>query len=350
SKKAVRNKERSLWRPLLYSLGWNKKLSYCIAYSNIEAIDVTKRYVQDWNEVLKRRDQISERELDLFLDDLTNKYQKLFSYEKKREINRKRIKELIELQESCQKRMVKNGELLGRQSGSTKWRSMRGELGTSVNTESQSLGVFNLLGSSTQTNKNIVRLTESKISQVGAVYHPQSINFHDVKGVEIEFAIRITGQGADGMAFVVQASHKDALGEGGCELGYGGIKNSIAVEFDTYQSLDRCTDPSSNHISIHARQPPYPNSAHHDYSLACNSLIPTLASGKWIEVKVQMDKEHIQVGLLQNNQYTSILNVELDVMSYLNNSKEAWVGFTASTGGLAQTHEIQWNQLIVHYK
>lgn len=52
-------------QPLLYSLGWNKKLSYCIAFSTVEALDVTKRYTQGWSDVLKRRNQVREIELAL---------------------------------------------------------------------------------------------------------------------------------------------------------------------------------------------------------------------------------------------------------------------------------------------
>ncbi|CAO3687753.1 unnamed protein product [Rhizopus stolonifer] len=337
-------------RPLLYSLGWSKQLSYCIAFSTVEALDVTKRYIQDWPSVLKRRDKVREIELNLFLDDLTNKYQQLFSSEKKRELNQKTVKELVELENFCQKRTIKKEELVGRQSGSTEWRSMRGEMGTDLNTESRSLDTFNLLGSSKQIDENSVRLTDRNTSQMGAFYHSQPIVLNSLKGIEVEFALRITGQGADGLAFIIQAAGKNVLGEGGCQLGYGGIKNSIAVEFDTYQSSDRCADPSANHISVHTRQPPYPNSAHHDYSLGHTSSIPPLASGKWIQVKIQMDQEGVQVGLLQKQKYVQVLDVKLDVMSYLNHSNEAWIGFTASTGGLAQMHEIQWNQLNVYYK
>lgn len=70
---------------------------------------------------------------------------------------------------------------------------------------------------------------------MGAFYHSQPIVLNSLKGIEVEFALRITGQGADGLAFIIQAAGKNTLGEGGCQLGYGGIKNSIAVEFDTYQ-------------------------------------------------------------------------------------------------------------------
>ncbi|KAG0944069.1 hypothetical protein G6F32_007463 [Rhizopus arrhizus] len=334
-------------RPLLYSLGWNKKLSYCIAFSTVEALDVTKRYTQGWSDVLKRRNQVREIELALFLDDLTKDRQKSFGLERKRELNEKRVKELIELEELSLKRMAKEDERVGRQSGSAEWRAMRGEIGNELK-----IDTFTLLGSCRQTGQDVVRLTDNKISQTGAFYHPQPILLDDFKGVEVEFALRIIGQGADGLAFLIQAADKEVLGEGGCQLGYGGIKNSVAVEFDTYQSSDRCADPSANHISVHARQPPYPNSAHHDHSLGCTSSIPPLATGQWIKVKIQIDLDGVRVGLCEKQQYIQVLDVQLDVLKYLDypKSNQAWIGFTASTGGLTQIHEVQWIELNIHCK
>lgn len=234
--------------------------------------------------------------------------------------------------------------------------------------ESRSLDTFTLLGSCRQTGQDVIRLTDNKTSQTGAFYHPQPIPLDDFKGAEVEFALRIIGQGADGLAFLIQAADKEALGEGGCQLGYGGIKNSVAVEFDTYQrqsfplfrlfthlscsSLDRCADPSANHISVHARQPPYPNSAHHDYSLGYTSSISPLTTGQWIKVKIQIDSEGVRVGLCDKQQYIQVLDVQLDVLKYLDypKSNQAWIGFTASTGGLTQIHEVQWIELNIHYK
>jgi hypothetical protein len=42
-------------RPLLYEAGWGKKLSYVVAISKDEAIDVIHRYTRQWEQVLSRR-------------------------------------------------------------------------------------------------------------------------------------------------------------------------------------------------------------------------------------------------------------------------------------------------------
>ncbi|KAJ1489473.1 hypothetical protein T484DRAFT_1615090, partial [Baffinella frigidus] len=46
--------------PLLYSGGWNKKLTYCIAFSKEEVVDVTCRYSRQWEQCKARRTKCPE--------------------------------------------------------------------------------------------------------------------------------------------------------------------------------------------------------------------------------------------------------------------------------------------------
>ncbi len=85
---------------------------------------------------------------------------------------------------------------------------------------------------------------------------------------------------ADGLAFVIQnsptaasaavdpgtgdgqnGSGPTAFGGGGGGMGYSGINNSLALEFDTYQNS---WDPNNNHIALQGCGPGLPNSADHD--------------------------------------------------------------------------------------
>ena len=46
--------------PLLYAEGWGKKLTYVVAFSKEEVVDVTCRYTRQWNECVSRRTKCSE--------------------------------------------------------------------------------------------------------------------------------------------------------------------------------------------------------------------------------------------------------------------------------------------------
>ncbi|KAL0138900.1 hypothetical protein V8B55DRAFT_1518902 [Mucor lusitanicus] len=339
-------------RPLLYSVGWNKQLNYCTAFSVDEAVDVTKRYTRNWPQVLTRRTKIREPRLAV---GMSAKRQEHLDQSRRDVLNQRRVKELLELEEDSKKVAVKDDEMIGRQSGSLAWRKSRGETGDTAATASlmsklelndwkkQKLDTqYTLLGNATMQcdgrsfvpNIPYVRITSAIPDQRGGVYCKQSIRLDSsLKGIQVEFAFRITNSSADGFAFLIQAQGEQALGGGGCELGYGGVRHSLAVEFDTYQSSDRCADPSANHISVHGRKPPHSNSAHQDYSLGTLRSKIRLLSNGIIEIGLAeaQDAEYIQVLKITNHNF----------MEYLMPKETAWVGFTASTGGLAENHDVQ---------
>ncbi len=88
------------------------------------------------------------------------------------------------------------------------------------------------------------RITDSAPDQTGAVWfvHKQRMSI----GWSLEFTFRLWDRsqpcdvcqpaGAEGLAFVIQnsANGTQALGAGSSGLGYKGIENSVAIEFDTW--------------------------------------------------------------------------------------------------------------------
>lgn len=117
------------------------------------------------------------------------------------------------------------------------------------------------------------------------------------------------------------------------------------------KSEDRCNDPSGNHISIQSRPMPFMNSAHHDYSLGHTSNIPLLQSGQWFKSKIRLfDSGDIEIGLGEpsDKEYIKVLEIHnQNFKKYISNDfKQAWVGFTASTGGLSQNHDVQLISII----
>ncbi|KAL6278796.1 hypothetical protein ACE6H2_022397 [Prunus campanulata] len=57
--------------PMLYESGWNKKLTYVIAFTKDGVCDVTKRYTRKWHEVISRRNIITETALSAVLANVT---------------------------------------------------------------------------------------------------------------------------------------------------------------------------------------------------------------------------------------------------------------------------------------
>jgi len=68
------------------------------------------------------------------------------------------------------------------------------------------------------------------------------------------------GKGASGYAFIIASISDDfSLGGTGSNMGYGGLDEVIAIEFDFIQDAS-ANDPDGNHISVHSSGP-FPNLA-----------------------------------------------------------------------------------------
>ncbi|KGL74389.1 Peptide-N(4)-(N-acetyl-beta-glucosaminyl)asparagine amidase, partial [Tinamus guttatus] len=114
-------------KPLLYETGWGKKLSYIIAFSKDEVVDVTWRYSCKHEEVLSRRTAVSEATLRETINTLNKKRQQSLSETRRRELLERTIVELVEF---ISPKTPKPGEFGGRTSGSMAWRVARGEIGS----------------------------------------------------------------------------------------------------------------------------------------------------------------------------------------------------------------------------
>jgi hypothetical protein len=138
-----------------------------------------------------------------------------------------------------------------------------------------------------------LRLTGSHARLKGAAWYRRQMDVGE--GFDTNFTFRISNpsvrcinlngaydgcrsRGADGLAFVIQGSSADAVGRGGKNIGYGGINNSLVVEFDTYFNYEEL-DPYDNHVSIHTRGQNFLNSPNQMYSIAHTNHVPDLTDG-----------------------------------------------------------------------
>ncbi|KAM9434363.1 peptide-N(4)-(N-acetyl-beta-glucosaminyl)asparagine amidase isoform 1-T1 [Clarias gariepinus] len=118
--------ENTCDKPLLYEMGWGKKLSYIFAFSKDQMVDVTWRYSCKHQEVLSRRKQIQETWLLQNINELNAVRQQSLSSERKQELLERLLVELVEF---ISPKSPKPGEMGGRISGSLAWRAARGETG-----------------------------------------------------------------------------------------------------------------------------------------------------------------------------------------------------------------------------
>lgn len=82
--------------PLMYEIGWGKKLSYVMAYSRDEVQDVTWRYSCRHNELLSRRNECTEKELLDAIIQLRQERQQDMSTSRKLYLSKRLLAELVE--------------------------------------------------------------------------------------------------------------------------------------------------------------------------------------------------------------------------------------------------------------
>jgi peptide-N4-(N-acetyl-beta-glucosaminyl)asparagine amidase len=114
--------------PLVYEQGWGRDMTFVVAASDEEIVDVTPRYVKDWCIVKERRSDIMESTLKALIRNInSNLYMKL-SEEEKEKLKERRNKEDEEFGNKTNECRVSEEEQLPRQSGSLEWRKNRGEI------------------------------------------------------------------------------------------------------------------------------------------------------------------------------------------------------------------------------
>jgi hypothetical protein len=155
----------------------------------------------------------------------------------------------------------------------------------------------------------------------------------------------------DGFAFVIQAAPTGAATLGatgyGMYIGYDGIPNSIAIEFDTYEN-GQYDDPAGSHIGIQSLGT-QPNTPDHTNASA-NFGGPTLASfadGNVHTATITYDGS-ATISVYLDGSATPVLSsaVPINLNTLLGLSGPAYVGFTAATGAAQENSDIlswTWN-------
>lgn len=210
----------------------------------------------------------------------------------------------------------------------------------------------------------VLRIVSAQSSQSGAAYSTSPITLGTNATFSTQFRFQFTNPGgwdpADGITFVLAAS-PNGLGGGGVGMGYQGVANSVAIEFDTYNNagygLGDNDGNSSNHVAIDtggalqnlALANVYGNGscgfpangvpAQNDYSVA-----GCMANGHVWTAKITYDGS---TGLLnawvtdpaESGAFQAISDYHIDIGAFLG-TNTAYVGFTGGTGAGWENEDI----------
>ena len=190
-------------------------------------------------------------------------------------------------------------------------------------------------------NENALRLTPAVSGQSGAAWYTAEKQFVAIDW-ETTFDFNLSENqdapgGSDGFVFVVQNHDPSFLAGGGGTLGYNNLPNSLAVEFDTFQN-GNVNDPSGSHISVHTNGT-LPNSWDEALSLGSYNTPSIIDDAATHTARIRYTPGTLSVYL--DNLSSPVLSVPVDLAEILDlDAGRAWVGFTATTGGGWQNHDI----------
>ncbi|MBE2283655.1 MAG: DUF1929 domain-containing protein [Prosthecobacter sp.] len=183
----------------------------------------------------------------------------------------------------------------------------------------------------------VLVLTPNAGTQAGSAFLSDPVPVSEGTSFTSRFVFRMngTGDGADGMTFVVQGSAATALGAAGGGLAYEGIQKSLAIELDTYAGG---TDPNANHIGVLSNGvvSPHLGTATAPFDLE-NGASHTL----WVDYDGPADtlRVYLVQGVSTTKPATPLLTQTALKLANLT-GPSAWIGFTGATGGSTNTHEV----------
>ncbi len=205
----------------------------------------------------------------------------------------------------------------------------------------------NAKGATSTESEKVLRLTPDKISQSGSAFIKNPINLVSDKGFMASFSAYFSfrmsntggldegdGAGADGIVFVIQTVANN-VGSVGGGLGYRGLKNSIGIEFDTWNNADSSDDPDHNHVGVDTNGI--------TQSIKTFSETTLFNNGKvwyaWIDYDGDNQLLEVRYDSINNRPTDPKISQTINIPSLLV-KENVYVGFTSATGSSYNTHDI----------
>ncbi|GAA4930280.1 L-type lectin-domain containing protein [Actinoplanes utahensis] len=185
-------------------------------------------------------------------------------------------------------------------------------------------------------DERVIRLTDGGYKQVGSAWSTVAVDVNNSFQTKFTAHIRDGRSGADGIAFVVQGEGPRALGGWGGGMGYKGIHDSVAIEFDTYRNPK---DPDDNHLAVVlGGDPDHP-------AVVGRTGIPLKDEPFRARVHYDADATRLRVYVRPTTEGAKeqlVLDHEVELADRAGIDR-AWVGFTGATGDLTARQDVyQW--------
>jgi VCBS repeat-containing protein len=205
-----------------------------------------------------------------------------------------------------------------------------------------------ILGNAKNTG-NQIRLTDASERASGAVQFNDSFILDNMKSINFnaKFSFRmgngfgndVDGPGGSGITFFVAPKVEQALNFGGA-IGYGGINNSIAVEFDTFSDpfdiLPGSEDLNGNHIGLNI-----------DGQMTSVSLTPVEERmnddefwNVWIDYDAKDEKLEIRLSKDSVKPIEATMTNQINLLEVLPLNEDLYFGFSSGTGVRYEYHDI----------
>ena len=212
------------------------------------------------------------------------------------------------------------------------------DAGVSINADGSVPVSFTTAGTAYQNGawSNEYVITKALNSQAGALWSDTKVSLDKSFSISAELYFGGISNGADGFSFIMQNQSKSIIGQSGGGLGYVGISNSVGVAFDTYYNAGTI-DIRADHTEINTGG--QMNAVGGVHVLGNGNV----KDGKYHAANIDWDASTQKLRVTFDGVQTD--NQQLDLASLIG-SKEAYVGFAGSTGGLYNLQKI--NALSYH--
>ena len=198
--------------------------------------------------------------------------------------------------------------------------------------------VFNVAGTANYASGSAIQLTPDLNSQAGSAMSYGRIDFNNDFNFNVEVYLGANDGGADGMAIVF---HNDpnginAVGFFGSGLGVSGIRNGIAIEFDTWDNGEVPEDHTQIKLTSNFSD------------LNTLTKLPNIEDSQWhlVNFKWNASSQTLSYSVDGNliTNYTNDL-----VTNVFNNESSVYLGFTAGTGGAKNEQKIRFPDAFCNY-